>query len=135
MIPPPRSRTADILRAALPPAIIALAAILLLRFPPAQYSFYPQCPIYELFHLQCPGCGATRAVAALLHGHFIEAMNLNALIISLLPFAVAYGIVCYRRCLQRKPLHWPQPRPTVIYAAFAVTAVFTIFRNLPLHSS
>jgi hypothetical protein len=135
MIPAPRSRTADILRAAIPPAIIALAAILLLRFPPAQYSFYPQCPIHELFHLQCPGCGATRAVAALLHGHFIEAMNLNALITLLLPCAAAYGLLCYCRLLQRKLLRWPQLPPAVLYALLAMTAVFTIIRNLPLHSS
>ncbi|HTC75102.1 MAG TPA: DUF2752 domain-containing protein [Edaphobacter sp.] len=133
MIPARRSRTADTLRAAMPPAIIALAAILLLRFPPAQYSFYPRCPIHELFHLQCPGCGATRAVAALLHGHFIEAMSLNALITLLLPCAAAYGLLCYCRLLQCKPLRWPQPPPAVLYALFSVTAIFTIIRNLPLH--
>jgi hypothetical protein len=134
MIHTGRRRIADILRAAVPPAILALAAILLLRFPPAQYSFYPRCPIHELFDLQCPGCGATRALAAILHRHFAEAMNLNALVTLLLPFAAAYAIFCYCRLLQRKPLRWPQPRPTVIYAALAVAAVFTVVRNLPLHT-
>jgi hypothetical protein len=129
-----RGRIADILRAAVPPAIIALAAIILLRFPPAQYSFYPRCPIHELLHLQCPGCGATRALAALLHGHVTEAMNLNALVTLLLPFAAAYSTLCYCRLLQRKALRWPQPPPTVIYAALALIAVFTVIRNLPLHS-
>jgi Protein of unknown function (DUF2752) len=133
MIHTARSRTADTVRAAALPAIIALAAILLLCFPPAQYSFYPRCPIYELFHLQCPGCGATRAIAAILHGHFIEAMSLNALITLLLPFAAAYGILCYYRLLQRKVLRWPQPPPAVLYAALAAAAVFTLIRNLPLH--
>jgi len=133
MIPAVRSRTAALLRAAVPPAMIALAAILLLRFPPAQYSFYPRCPIYEMFHLQCPGCGATRAIAAVLHGHFIEAMSLNALITLLLPFAAAYGILCYYRLLQRKDLRWPQPPPAVLYAALAMAAIFTVIRNLPLH--
>jgi hypothetical protein len=134
MIPTAHGRIADILRGAMPPAIVALGAILLLRFPPAQHSFYPRCPIYELFHLQCPGCGATRAMAALLHGHFIEAMNLNALITLLLPFAAAYGILCYYRLLQRKALRLPQPPPAVLYAALALAAVFTLIRNLPLHS-
>ena len=134
MIPTARRRTADTLRAVVPPAIVALATILLLRFPPAQYSFYPRCPIHELFHLQCPGCGATRAVAALLHGHFTEAMNLNALVTLFLPFATAYGILCYCRLLQRKPLRWSQPPPTVIYAALTVTTIFTVIRNLPLQS-
>ena len=127
-------RTADILRAAMPPAIIALATTLLLRFPPAQFSFYPRCPTYELFHLQCPGCGATRALAALLHGHVAEAMNLNGLITLLLPFAAAYGTLCYYRLLQRKPFRWTQPPPTVLYTAFAAAAAFTVVRNLPHHS-
>jgi len=129
-----RSRIADTLRTAVPPAIIALATIILLRFPPAQHNFYPRCPINELLHLQCPGCGATRAVAALLHGHVTEAMNLNALVTLLLPFAAAYGILCYSRLLRRKSLHLPQPRPPVIYAALTVATVFTVVRNLPPHT-
>ena len=128
-----RSRIADTLRTAVPPAIIALATIILLRFPPAQHNFYPRCPINELLHLQCPGCGATRAVAALLHGHVTEAMNLNALVTLLLPFAAAYGILCYSRLLQRKALRWPQPPPAVIYAALTAATVFTVIRNLPRH--
>src|SRR5260370_2740495 len=134
MIPAVRSRTAAILRAAVPPALIALAAILLLRFPPARYSFYPRCPIHELFHLQCRGCGATQALAAALHGHVTEAMNLNPLITLLLPFATTYRILCYGRLLQRKPIRWPQPRPAIRYTALSVATIFTVIRNLPLHS-
>src|SRR3979411_577307 len=103
MILTARSRSADTLRAAVPPAIIALTATLLLLFPPAQYSFYPRCPIHELLHLQCPGCGATHSIAAMLRGDFAEAMKLNGLVTLLLPFAAAYGILCYTRLLQRKP--------------------------------
>jgi Protein of unknown function (DUF2752) len=134
MTPAARSRTAAILRAAVPPAIIALAAIFLLRFPPAQYSFYPRCPIHEMFHLQCPGCGATRALAALLRRQLIEAMNLNALITLLLPVPATYGILCYRRLLQRKPFRWPQPPPAAAYTALTLAAIFTVIRNLPPHT-
>jgi hypothetical protein len=134
MISRTRNRTADILRAAMPPAIIALAAILLLRFPPERYSFYPGCPVHELLHLQCPGCGGTRAIAALLRGHFIDAMNLNALVTLLLPFAAAYGILCYSRLLQRKAICCLQPPRVATYAGLALTAVFAVMRNLPLHS-
>jgi len=134
MIHTVRSRIADTLRAAVPPAVVALGAILLLRFPPAQYSFYPRCPIHELLGLQCPGCGGTRAVAAVLHGHFIEAMNLNTLVTLLLPFAAAYGILCYSRLLQRKPLRWPEPPPAIIYTALTLATIFTVIRNLPPRS-
>ncbi len=70
-------------------------ALLLLHFPPEQYSFYPQCPIHTYLHLQCPGCGATRALAALLHGRLTEAFHLNALLIAgVLPAAAVYAALC-----------------------------------------
>jgi hypothetical protein len=126
------SRIANLVRAAAPLAVVTLAATVLLRYPPAQNSFYPQCPIHEYLHLQCPGCGATRALAALLGGHPVEAMHFNALATLLLPFAVTYGILCYHRFLQRRPIRWPQPTPIVTYASLIVAAVFTVIRNLPL---
>ena len=130
----PSGGLANTLRAAAPLAVIALIATVLLRYPPARYSFYPQCPIYEYLHLQCPGCGATRALAAVLRGHLAEAMHLNALVTLLLPFAAAYGIFCYRRFTQRKAVPWPQPPRAMLYAAFTVAAVFTVIRNLSLRS-
>ena len=134
MIRATHSRIGSIVRAAAPPAVIALAVTVLLLFPPAQYSFYPQCPIYELLHLQCPGCGTTRALAALLHGHLAEAMRLNALVTLPLPLAAAHGIACYHRFLQRKAIRWPQLPPAAIYAALTLASVFTVIRNLPLWS-
>ena len=61
-------------------------------------------------------------------------MRFNGLVTLLLPFAAAYGILCYRRFLERKPIRWPQPRPVALYAAFALVAIFTVIRNLPLRS-
>jgi hypothetical protein len=132
MIPAARSHIATILRAAAPLAVVALAATILLLFPPGQYNFYPRCPIHELLHLQCPGCGATRAVAALLRGRLGEAMHLNALVTLLLPVATAYAIPCYCRFVQRKTIRWQQLPPSAICAALALAAVFTVMRNLPL---
>jgi hypothetical protein len=134
MIRAGRSRIGNALRAAAPPAIVSLVITVLLHFPPAQYSLYPHCPIHEFLQIQCPGCGATRALAALLHGHLAEAMRCNALVTPLLPFIAVYGVLCYRRFLQRKTHRWPQPPPGVIYAGLALAAVFTVIRNLPLHS-
>ena len=124
------SRVADTLRAAAVPVIFTLAAVTLLRLPPAQHSFYPQCPIHEYLHLLCPGCGGTRALAAMLRGDFSEAMHRNALITLLSPLAAAYGILCYRSFIQRRPILWPQISPIVLYASFAVVALFTVARNL-----
>jgi hypothetical protein len=113
-----------------PLAVIALAAAILLLFPPEQYSFYPQCPVYRYLHLQCPGCGTTRALAALLHGHISEALRLNALTTLLMLPAAIYAALCCRRFLQRKPLYLPHPPQSALYAALAIAALFGIVRNL-----
>jgi Protein of unknown function (DUF2752) len=126
-----RSRLAAITRAAAPPAAVALAAAILLRYPPSHNTFYPQCPFYEYLHLQCPGCGATRAIAAILRGHLREALHLNALVTLALPFAAVYSLAHYRRLLQRKPIQWPDPPPALLYTAITLAAAFAILRNLP----
>jgi hypothetical protein len=125
-----RSRIAAVVRAAAPLACVVLAAAVLLRFPPGQYSFYPQCPIYRYLHLQCPGCGSTRAVAALLHGHIAEAMRLNALTTVLAPFAAIYAVVCYCRFLRHEAIQLPQLPQSTVYAGLAAAVLFAIVRNL-----
>jgi Protein of unknown function (DUF2752) len=111
------------------------AAILLLRFPPEQYSFYPQCPIHTYLHLQCPGCGATRALAALLHGRLTEAFQLNALLIAgVLPTAAVYVGLCLVRLLRREEFRWPTPPSkwanALIYSGLSIAVAFAILRNL-----
>lgn len=130
MIVDHRSRMAGAVRAIAPLAVVAFAAAVLLRFPPERYSFYPVCPVYRYLHVQCPGCGATRALAALLRGHIAEALRLNALTTLLTPFAAMYAAVCYRRFLQCESLQLPQlPRPAV-YTSLVAAVLFAIVRNL-----
>ena len=50
-------------------------------FSSGNSSFYPRCPIFFWLHLSCPGCGGTRALAALLHGRLKEAMHWNAMMV------------------------------------------------------
>ncbi|HWW23022.1 MAG TPA: DUF2752 domain-containing protein [Edaphobacter sp.] len=125
-----QGRATSISRAAAPLLAIASAVVLLLLLPPTRYTFYPQCPIYSSFHLLCPGCGTTRAIAALLRGHLSEALHLNALTTLMLPIATAYAIQIYRSYLSGKPIHWPQPSRITIYTILCITIIFTIARNL-----
>ena len=128
---PTRGHIATTLRAAAPLAVIVAAIFILLRLPPAQSSFYPRCPIYTYLHLQCPGCGATRALAALLRRHFSEAMHCNALVTLLLPIAAVYGVLCYEHFLRREVIRWPQIPQATIYCALGIAAAFMVLRNLP----
>lgn len=73
-------------------ALLACALVLVL-FPPERYGFYPRCPFFEATGLLCPGCGGTRALAALMRGDLIAAWHLNALLVTLLLSAAGWGLV------------------------------------------
>jgi len=105
-------------------AAFLTAAVVLYFFPPDRYGFYPRCPFHEWTGLQCPGCGATRAIAALLHAHFAEAWRLNALAVTLLPLLVGYAALAFWR------RQWPQLPNASLALALLLTAAFGIIRNL-----
>jgi hypothetical protein len=102
----------------------------LLIYPPTRFTFYPACPIHRFLGFDCPGCGATRALAALLRGHLAEALRFNALFALLLPAALALAIESYRRAIRPGRFRWPQPPTSALYATLAAAAVFTIARNV-----
>jgi hypothetical protein len=114
--------------AALAMGLLACTALYL--WPPTQLSLYPACPFRELLHLDCPGCGATRALAALLHGRLQEAMRLNALFVLLLPIALTGAVECYRRAIRMGQFRWPMVPAPALYGTIAATAMFTVVRNM-----
>src|SRR5580692_7112989 len=61
-------------------------------FNPSAHSFYPVCQFHRLTGLNCPGCGATRALYALLHGNIATALRDNALFLFVLAAAGLRGI-------------------------------------------
>src|SRR5277367_6162795 len=63
-------------------ALAAGVATLVFFFNPATHHFYPVCQFHRLTGLNCPGCGMTRALYALLHGDFITALHDNALFVA-----------------------------------------------------
>lgn len=108
-------------------ALLIGGAITLYVFPPAQYGFYPRCPLYSFAHLRCPGCGGTRAAAALLHGNFAEAFRYNALVFIMLPMVIGYLVRAYWSMMRRGPQHSiPVPVASCMVAA---AAVFGVLRN------
>jgi Protein of unknown function (DUF2752) len=114
-------------------ALVATAILLcagLVAYPPDRTAFYPLCPAYQYFGIFCPGCGATRALAALLHGRCADAMRLNAFFVLLLPALLAGALESYRRALQPGRFRWPQPPAGALYATLAAAAFFTVARNL-----
>jgi len=63
--------------------IFGIAAIVFF-FNPATHPLYPVCQFHRLTGLNCPGCGMTRALYALLHGKIFTALQDNALLVLML---------------------------------------------------
>ncbi|MGN0370144.1 MAG: DUF2752 domain-containing protein [Butyrivibrio sp.] len=49
------------------------------------------CPFYLITGIYCPGCGGTRALHALIHGHIIKSLYYHPLVI----YGVILGLVFY----------------------------------------
>jgi uncharacterized membrane protein YhdT len=115
--------------------ILATAGLLYVRFfnPSAPGSLYPSCPFNSLTGLYCPGCGMTRGLHQLTHGHFLTALHYNALMLLLLPFA-AYALVAYALVAARgRGLPLPFTRPAYVTALFWIMLAFWIVRNIPVY--
>jgi len=105
------------------------ALAVLWRVEPAGQPFFPRCWLYQTTGLQCPGCGATRAVHALLNGRFVEAFHLNALVVAGLPLALWMTL----RALWGwgSGRWWPNPltRPWVLALLGGLVFGFGVGRN------
>ncbi|MBP5585947.1 MAG: DUF2752 domain-containing protein [Lentisphaeria bacterium] len=113
----------ELMRLVLLLALGAAACGVLLLVPPGSphSKWLPKCTLHEWTGLYCSGCGATRAMSALLHGDVKTSLHDNALLIPLAAL-VAFLIV--------KP-NTPIKRPVAV-AIGIVIVLFTILRNIPV---
>ena len=105
-------------------------AAMLYRFPPQEYSFYPRCPFYALTHHYCPGCGATRAIAELLHGHVAAALHFNAAVVVIMPVLLWYFRVMYWTAVRQDRVVWPRVPEWSWKTALACVLLFAVIRDL-----
>lgn len=114
--------------------LAALAAVVLATvvffFNPVTSSFYPVCQFHRLTGWNCPSCGTTRGLYALLHGHLLTAMRDNALMmfgLALFPARAAWWLSKQKSGGQAGaffPSSW-------LWPVLAVLLVFSVLRNLP----
>ena len=99
-------------------------------FNPATHRFYPVCQFHRLTGLNCPGCGMTRALYALLHGNFFLALRDNALLVLALfvlavrGFRFGWNKFCRRANGDFFPVAF-------VWPLLALAMVFAVLRNLP----
>ena len=113
--------------------LLLAGSVYLFVFEPGRSGFFPPCMFRSLTGLTCPGCGTTRALHQIVHGHFVAAFMLNPLLLLALPF-LAYAFLRYCAIVWRGgvPPKNSLPAP-YIYAVFFIVVGFWIFRNTPFY--
>lgn len=89
----------------------------------------PRCVLKALTGYDCPGCGAQRALHAVLHGDFVAAWGYNPILFFLVPLGALYAVA--ESFPDRLPrLRRVLIRPVVIMLVAAVIIAWWIIRNL-----
>lgn len=110
-------------------ALLAAAGLWYLYHAQPGKTLLLPCVFYEVTGLYCTGCGITRALYHLLHGHIYAALRMNPLAVVLLPVLLVYVGWCFIRTWQGRLL--PHLPTWVPWAAMVVVIVYTVARNLP----
>jgi hypothetical protein len=114
--------------------VVALAAgglSVIYLLDPSSSDLYPPCPFRSLTGFYCPGCGTLRALHQLTLGHPVAALDLNPLMVLLLPF-VAYFLASHAvLAVTGRPLRKFFVRPALIWTLLGIILVYWLLRNLP----
>lgn len=112
-------------------AAVALGvAAVVFFFNPSTHGFYPVCQFHRLTGLNCPGCGMTRALYALVHGNFSAALRDNALFVFTLAALGVRGVWVGAKIFCGRPTRDFFP-VKFLWPLLAVALVFAVLRNLP----
>ena len=114
-------------------SLIIAGAAYLFFFEPGKSGFFPGCPFRVLTGFTCPGCGTTRALHQILHGHFYTAFTLNPLLLLAIPFAL-FALLRYSVIVMRGGVPRGNALPALyVYVIFFVILSFWILRNTPFY--
>ena len=93
--------------------------------------WYPKCVFFMATGLYCPGCGAGRALHALLYGQWLVAFRMNPLFFVLVPILLGCILAALVRDIRGKALPTHRIPASLYWVLVALVIVFSILRNLP----
>lgn len=105
--------------------------LLLLKDPTADAEIFIPCLWYEATGTYCPGCGITRALHALIHGHVLAALDFNA--VGLAVILTSAGLLFRSVWIALRHNQWQPPvlpKRTALWLALLGIG-WAVLRNLP----
>jgi hypothetical protein len=113
--------------------LIGIAGAFVVRqFDPVNAGFFPQCPLFQLTGLHCPGCGMTRGFHALFQGDLISAIDYNLLLPFFFFFASYVFVSLFLTTFRGRGLTFQILSPWILWSFFVIGITFSVLRNLPM---
>ena len=110
--------------------VILLAVLVTYLIVGKKFNIFIKCPIHEIFHVYCPGCGLTRMLLAFLKLDFYQAFRYNPLLFILTPLAILLLIEqLYSDYKKKKSIYHKIPN-YVWYILIALLLIYAILRNI-----
>lgn len=111
--------------------VVALIALVLCVvyyiYDPSASAFFPKCPFRLLTGQPCAGCGSQRAIHALLHCNFKQAVEYNFLVVIILPVLAVLGVSSLLRTRCPRFYYYAQHR-YVSYTLLVVILLWWVLR-------
>ena len=99
-------------------------------YNPSALSIFPKCPFYSITGLYCPGCGSQRAIHQFLHGHLLEGLKHNFLILILATVLIYDGTIFLLNHFTKKPLKNLLHQSRITKLILIIILSFWVLRNI-----
>jgi hypothetical protein len=103
------------------------------NYNPNLISLFPKCPFYTITGFYCPGCGSQRAVHQFLHGHILEGLKHNFLILILVSVLTYDGILFLFNHFTKKPLNNLLHQSRITKLILIIILSFWVLRNIDFY--
>lgn len=108
-------------------ALLSMFVVMLLQ----RYDIIPSvpCGIYALFGIYCPGCGGTRSLFALLHGHVGKSLICNPAVLLGIALVLYYEIGVLITLAKKNGKYYFCTNMGLILGYLVVIVVFAVVRD------
>ena len=111
----------------------AAGAFVVAWFNPLTAGFFPQCPLYQMTGLACPGCGLTRGFHALFHGDVLTALDYNLMLPFYVLFFAYLTASLFLVAARGRGFSFKLFQPKIAYSFLIISILFAVVRNLPFY--
>lgn len=90
------------------------------------------CPVHEILGIYCPGCGGTRAVLSLFHGHVLQSLFYNPAVLFGGLLVLYYEIGAIVTIVRRDGRYYLIKKMWPVYTYLGLIGICTIIRDVLL---